>query len=184
MSNKAWNVFMKKKKSEFPALVLALCNKITASGNTIKFIRCDNAGENTTKLQAGCGAEPNITVEFTAPNTPQMNSTSERHFLTDRDRALAMLLAARLEFATARNKLWAEATNGASDIGNMGVTAKNDKSCDELFDGVKPKLSRWLIEFGRIGYITIRNKIQPKMVDKTIKCVNLGPAHDHAVDCY
>jgi hypothetical protein len=114
------------KHGKFPALVLALCDKIKASGKTIKFIRCDNTGENTTKLQGGC-AERNITVEFTAPNTPQM---SERRFLTGRDRALAMLLAARLEVAT-RNKLWAEATNGASNIGNMGVTAKNDKSCDE-----------------------------------------------------
>jgi hypothetical protein len=59
-SNRAWNVFMEK-KSEFPGLVLALCDKITANGKTIKFIRCNNAGYNTPKLQGGC-AEGNITA--------------------------------------------------------------------------------------------------------------------------
>jgi hypothetical protein len=180
-TNKTWNAYMKK-KSEFPAAVLALCDKLKADGKEIKFIRCDNAGENMTKLQEGCDKR-GIKLEYTAPNTPQMNGTSERRFLTDRDRALAMLLASRLVLET-RNKLWAEAVNAASEIGNLGITSSNDKSCDELFTGIKSKKPLWLIEFGRIGYVTIRNKIKPKMVDKTIKCINLGPAKDHAADCY
>jgi hypothetical protein len=70
------------------------------------------------------------------------------------------------------------------EFDNLGVTGNHDRSCDELFSGVKPKGLGSLIQFGRIGYVANRSKIKKKMVDKTIKCINLGPAEDHSADCY
>jgi hypothetical protein len=171
-----------KKKSEFPDLILEQVERINGKQRMVKFIRCDNAGENLKKLQNGC-AKLGITFEFTAPNTPQQNGVPERRFVTDRDRGLAMMFAAKMSVET-QQKLWAEAVSASSNIGNMGVTSKNDKSCDELFTNEKPKNVGSLIQFGRIGYMTLRTKIKKKMVDKTIKCINLGPAEKYSADCY
>jgi hypothetical protein len=77
-------------------------------------------------------------MEYTAPNTPQQNGVSEGRFVTDRDRTLAMMFEARLDDAT-RKKLWAEAVNAASNIGNLGLTRGNEKFCGELFTGVKQR---------------------------------------------
>jgi hypothetical protein len=180
-TNKTWNVFMKH-KSDFPSWVLAQIDAMKVKNKIVKFIRLDNAGENNAKLKKGC-TDRNITMEYTAPNTPQTNGVSERRFKTDRDRALAMMFEARLDQST-RDKLWAEAVNAASNIGNLGVTGKNEKSCNEMYTGVKSKGIGMLIQFGRIGYVTIRTKIKKKMIDKTIKCINLGPAEDHSSETY
>ena len=94
-----------------------------------------------------------------------------------------MMFEAKLNEET-RKLLWAESVSAASKIGNLGLTRNNEKSCSELFTGVKPKGFHMLIQFGRIGYVTIRTKIKKKMVDKTFKCINLGPADDHSEDCY
>ena len=43
----------------------------------VQFLQCDNAGENIAGLKAVCDSN-GITMEFTAPHTPQMNGVVER----------------------------------------------------------------------------------------------------------
>ena len=51
----------------------------------------------------------------------------------------------------------------ASLLGNMACTYKQPKSPNEMFDGKRGKIEpQHLVEFGRIGYVTIRKKIQKK----------------------
>jgi len=60
----------------------------------VKFLRCDNAGENLTKLQEVC-CKHNICMEYTAPTTPQQNGVVERKFVTIWDCSAAMTFNAR-----------------------------------------------------------------------------------------
>jgi transposase InsO family protein len=60
-------------------------------GRTVKFIRCDNAGENKA-LEKACLKEGlGIQFEYTAPGTPQQNGKVERKFATLNARVRAML---------------------------------------------------------------------------------------------
>ena len=90
-SNYSWSFFMKS-KSEFGQNVIDLIKNLKAQEYKVKFVRCDNAGENRTVLMKYLKNE-GILREFTSPNTPQQNGVVERRFTTDRTRATAMLLS-------------------------------------------------------------------------------------------
>jgi len=46
----------------------------------VKFIRCDNAGENVQLEEASKEEGLGVVFEYTAPNTPQQNGRVERGF--------------------------------------------------------------------------------------------------------
>jgi hypothetical protein len=63
------------KNSDLPEKAEELLLKINgdpAKTALTKFLRCDNAGENMSKLERICD-KFKIQVEYTAPNTPQQN---------------------------------------------------------------------------------------------------------------
>jgi hypothetical protein len=64
------------------------------------------------------------------------------------------------------------------------VKQGHEKSCYELFAGKITTALPFLIQFGRIGYVTIWEKIRKKLTDKTVKCLCLAIAADHTDDCY
>ena len=72
-----------KEKSQLSEKVVPLIKDLKAKhGKQVKFIRCDNAGENKI-LEATCKKEGlGIIFEFTAPGTPQQNGMVERAFAT------------------------------------------------------------------------------------------------------
>ena len=134
----------------------------------------DNAGENVNALKKMCEENEGIEIELTAPNTPQHNGVVERIFSTDRRRALAMLIAARLK-PTTRNVPWAEAVHTAEKLGNVTTNTINlEKSPHELFHGTKPNIMENLIQFGRIGYITIRKIIKGRSTLCQVKYNTVG----------
>ena len=62
-------------------------------GNKTRFIRCDNAGENTKWLKNLCN-KYGIIMEHTAPYTPQQNGVVERGFVTLQECAMAIMFSA------------------------------------------------------------------------------------------
>ena len=82
-------------------------------GRQVKYIRCDNAGENL-KFKENADADENLelTFEFTAPGTPQQNGKIERKFATLFGRTIGMLNGAKLT-KTKRRMLWAEVASTA-----------------------------------------------------------------------
>ncbi len=78
----------------------------------IKYLRCDNAGENQI-LKEICG-KCGIKMEWTAPNTPQENGVVERGFAIVRQRAVAMMAQVSLEDNT-KQTLWAEVLSTATE---------------------------------------------------------------------
>jgi hypothetical protein len=58
------------------------------------------------------------------------------------------------------------------------------KCPDELFYGEQPTIYKYLVEYGRIGWVTKRAKIKKKLQPKAFKCFMLGYAKEHAGDTY
>ena len=73
-SRKTWGVRVNK-KSKLADLVERHLTALKAKGKDVKYIRCDNAGEQQEKLQQVCECF-GITLEYT-PHTPQYNAVVE-----------------------------------------------------------------------------------------------------------
>ena len=70
------------RKGQVKEHIVPLIHQLRNKGKTVKYIRCDNAGENI-KLKEECDRQKlGIEFEFTAPNTPQQNGVVERKFAT------------------------------------------------------------------------------------------------------
>ena len=55
----------------------------------------------------------------------------------------------------------------------------------ELFYGKKPSFVRFMVEFGRIRYVTRRDvKMKGKLAERAIKCIMVGYARNYAGDVY
>ena len=97
----------------------------------IKYIRCDNAGENLKHITT-LGLEFGFELECTAPHTPKHNGKVERGFAVIRERAVAMMIDAKLapEF---QKQLWAEAVNTATKLSNDVMSMKGTQTANQLF---------------------------------------------------
>ena len=149
----------------------------------MKYLWCDNAGEQDKKLAEFCKA-CGIQVEYMATNTPQQNGIVKQKIATDHDCAYAMLLAAQLT-KTSQNLLRAEAESMAIKLLNMAWNQQVEGVLNDLFDGKLGQLHPGqLIKFGQVGYVTIRKQIKTKWEDKSMKCIMVGYANDHSGDMY
>jgi transposase InsO family protein len=182
-TDKCWDRFMKK-KSEVPRHVDELLTQLRAMERPVKFLRCDNAGEHRAQLVAVANKH-GVQLEYTAPHTPQQNGKVERRFATDHKRAMSMMSDAKLT-AEQRVELRAEAQNTASKIYNMlSITEKRKVPPDvKFFGGDPPPMWHHLFEFGRVAYVTRRQKILNKMEDRAIKCLYVGTADNHPADTF
>ena len=181
-SKMSWDVFSPTKDT-IPYHLESKLIYFTKINRPIKYLRCDNAGEQGDTIKELCEAY-GISVEYTSPNPPQQNGTIERQFHTDLTRANSMMEAANLK-QTTRNILLFEAILTASTVNHICVKPQQTKSPYELFYGKPPKLTvKHLIEFGRIGFVTIHNSIRSKMKPKSIKCIFVGYAPHHTSDTY
>jgi transposase InsO family protein len=104
-TRKRWSYFIKK-KSDIGTVIEVLLSSLAGAGHKTKYVRCDDAGENTKQLRKVC-ENRGIKMEFTAPHTPQHNGVAERGFVIVRQRALAMMLSAKLTDEY-KGLLWAE----------------------------------------------------------------------------
>jgi hypothetical protein len=153
-----------------------------ANNYPIKFLRCDNAGENKFYLKPICESY-GIDQEFTAPHTPQQNGVVERGFVTIRDRAKAMMVDARLE-ENWQVALWGEAIQHATLLTNCFISQGETQSPFQLFYGQDPQVLGTLVEWGRVGYVTNREKMQAKLENKANKMVMVGMATNSPAGTY
>ncbi len=148
----------------------------------VRYLCCDNAGENMTKLQHVC-RKFNIHLEYTAPNTPQQNGVVERKFVTIRDQSSAMTFNAKWS-GVEKSNMWAESINPSEVLTNIVANSRNSRCPDELFFGTRPTIYRHLIQYGRQGWVTNTAKFKEKLAPKATKCTMIGYAKDHARDTY
>ena len=159
-----------KRKSETAGKVIALIKHLKATLNyQIKYICCDNAGENRTLEEKSKNEGLGIIYEYTAPNTPQPNGRVERAFATLYGRVRSMLNSACLnkEF---RQGLWAECATTACVLDNLDCSGNK-----------KPhKAFKYLRKFGKIGIVTKKDKIKGKLTNRGEECIYLGHAKNHS----
>ena len=122
-------------------------------------------------------------MEYTAPHTPQMNGVVERRISVLLNGARAAMYAANLT-DDARKKLWAEAVRYTEVVRCSMATSKNVTSSNEQFFGKKPHFLHYMREFGRVGYVTKREKILNKLEERAIKCIFVGYGSNHSGDTY
>ena len=143
---------------------------MTSCGTPVKYLCCDNAGEHQSNLQRSCKKEK-VTLEYTDLHTPQLNGVTERKFAVIKEGALEMLLNAKLNY-TAHKILCTEAFHMCECVRNSMAT-KGSTTSIGLFS-----------EFGRIGYVTKRDKFRKQMTDKTFKAIMVGYSDNHTRGTY
>jgi hypothetical protein len=87
-----------------------LLTDLKIAGVEVKFICCDDSGENKSFYDACQSKCYLITFEFSGPRTPQRNGKVERKFQTLYGRICAMLDDAGLE-DDVRSGVWSECAN-------------------------------------------------------------------------
>jgi transposase InsO family protein len=183
-SRMKWS-FFRKNKSDIGEALEGFLVLLSGLGYATKYLRCDDAGENTRHLSDLCKRR-GIKIEFTTRHTPQLNGVVERAFVTVCQRAKAMMFSAQFT-PEYQGRLWAEAVNTATVLTNTAMNSVNKDCPSDMFYGdILPKLRRKYAdfkEFGRIGHVTIRTKVK-KLDKKTFKGVFLGYSTDHAADTY
>jgi hypothetical protein len=181
-TNMDW-VRSRAKKSAVPKIFGELVRFLKGKGIEVKYLRCDNAGEHQDKLKEICDTE-GIQMEFTPPGTPQYNGKRERKIAINRMRALASMFNCKLT-EEGRKSLRAEAVQYAAITSNLLVTPNQKEPPVEAFFKTKSKLQlKHLMEFGRIGYVTIKQKIKDKHKAKSFPAIFVGYAQNHPPDTY
>jgi hypothetical protein len=152
---------------------------------SVKYIRCDNAGENGS-LDRECAKQGlGIQFEYTGPGMPQFNGRVKRKFTTLYSKVRAMLNGAKLP-TVKREGLWTEAARTATDLENILVsTGKPIASYNALIEKELPGL-RTMGTFGEIAIVNdlAKRKMRGKRGDRGRPCILLGRAENHHRDVY
>ena len=184
-SNCLWSFFLFLKSDEAEVMSLFVDEIEAATGKKIKYIRCDNAGENIKTEERFVKDKRGITFEYTARNTPQQNGKVERAFATLFGRVRAMLNQAGME-RSKRDLLWTEAAATATKLENILVNKQEDNSPFEQMYGKLPSYAMHLRTFGEIGIVALKtgNQIKAKLDDRGTVCMFVGYAKNHAGNVY
>ena len=178
-----WSYFLKSKNDQVGVLVDHV-KELQQKGMKVKYIRCDNAGENYKFEEAAKKEKLGLEFEFTARNTPQQNGQVERAFAATYGRMRAMMHEAGIN-GDERKKYWIEAAATATKIGNILVNDRKDKCAHEKVYGEMPKYSKYLRTFGEYGVMAkAPGKIKNKLEDRGMKVRFVGYARNHAGNVY
>jgi hypothetical protein len=96
-----------KNKSDLKGKAKTLLTDLKIEGISVKFIQCDNAGENILIKNDQDIKSFGVKFEFSGPRTNQRNGKVERKFQTFQIRIQYMLNGAGLK-GDIRNKIWGE----------------------------------------------------------------------------
>ena len=125
-------------------------------------------------------------LEKTPPYTPQYNGKIERRFAVLMSYAMTFLLwNAKFAKTITRQKFMPEAIETANFLHDMMPTSDNRKSHYEHWYGYPSKWTpKHLIEFGRVGHMTITEKKPKKGEEKSKPMIMVGYARDSPVGTY
>ena len=184
-TDKAWSFFLKQKDDQVDILIAHIKELKAQYGKVVKYIRCDNAGENIS-LEKRCKEEGlGIQFEYTSPNSPQYNGKIERKFAGLYGRTRANLNGAKLNKGL-RDLLWAECANTSTVQENVYVTKNKKISAEEQFYDKELPGWRHMRQFGEIGIVNYgsENKHKAKHLNRGRACMYLGLAKDRPKDTF
>jgi hypothetical protein len=172
-----------KAKSDVKGKFLTLLTDLKIAGLDVKYIQCNDSGENKALFDECRSKGYNMNFEFSAPRTPQRNGNMERKFQTLFGRIRAMLNRAGVKDQLISG-VWAECAMIVTFISNV-ISIKNNEVCTyEFLFGCKPKLPTSLRSFGEIGIVTTKANIQSKLKNRGTPCMFVGYSVHHVNDFY
>jgi len=163
--------------------LFTLLTDLKIAGIEVKFIRCDDSGENKAFYDACWSKGYLIKFEFSGPRTPQRNGKAERKFQTLYGRIRAMLIGAGLD-SELRSGVWSECANNATFLSNITCVKGQAKCPYQLLFNANPKLPSSLRIFGEMGVVTIKADIQAKLANCGTTCMFMGYSVDHSNDVF
>ena len=170
---------VKKEMTKFVEEAFVTCQ---GKETPIKYVRVDGGGENA-GIKALC-QKYGATLEKTPPYTPQYNGKIERRFAVVCQMAMAFLWNAKFN-KEHKQRLLPEAIEMASFLHDLLPTAANKKSHNERWYGEPSKWTpKHLIEFGRVGHVTIKEKKTAKQEPKSEPMIMVGYVLDAPVGTY
>ena len=181
-----WSFFLKAKSMTKDYMIPLIKDLKAKHGIQVKYIRCDDAGENHKFEQEAKQEGLGLQFEYTGPGTPQRNAKVERKFATLYGHIRAMYHSAGLSDSH-KVGLWCECASTATVLENLIATrGQNNKSSHELFYGTPPNHAKYLREFGEVGIVAKHSnkKVRSKLADRGIPCLFVGYAENHSTDVY
>jgi hypothetical protein len=153
----------------------------------VKYVRCDNAGENRSLQKRANSADwkLNIKFEFTPRDTPQHNHLAELGLASVSNKGRSLLSAANVPMGI-RYKVWVKAFQHATNLDGLAVIVIAGKTATryEHWYGRMPKWVKHLRTWGESGTVKIKSDTTPKIADRGIQCMFVGHSADHDGDCY
>ena len=129
----------------------------------VKYLCCDKAGEQQSKLQRECEKEK-VNLEYTTPHTLHLNGVIERRFAVIKEGTLTMMLNAELN-DTALKILWADSIHMYKRVINSMATTGSTTSPFKNFYGENTEIIGTFSYFRRIGYGTKRENPKKKTTE-------------------
>ena len=173
-----WSHFVKN-KSDLKDVVIHLIEELKDKNISVKFVRCDNAGENRS-LENECIEKcMKLTFKYTPRDTPQHNGVVERAYQTLYNRVRAMLNGGGFDGKT-RNIMWAECASTATLLENIIVKRNQTKSPYEIMFGEKSKIINHLKIFGEMGVVKVNyDGMRAKLENKGSTMIFTGYSLKH-----
>ena len=161
--------------------------KLNAEGKNVKYIRCDDGGENRglmNRLHSSDWKLP-IRFEFTGRDTPQRNYLAEVALSTIAGRGRAMMSAAKIP-KNMRQMFWREAFQTSTLMDGLMVVKINNicQTRFEHWEGQLPRFFNYLRTWGEAGVVKLRTATTPKIYDRGKTCMLVGYSMIHGGDTY
>jgi hypothetical protein len=161
--------------------------KFKSEGKPIKYIRCDDGGENIGLMNRLQGSDWQLLVqfEFTGRDTPQRNHLAEDAFATIAGCGRAIMSAAGVPKNYLEN-FWREAFQTATYLGGFTMVELDNKYLTrfEHWNGSLPRFISNLHEWGEVDIVKLRTSTTPKIYDRGKPCMFVGYCLNHAGDTF
>jgi len=174
-------------KNEMVEPTCEFFNKLKNEDMPVKYLRCDNGGENLLlkKRLNSADWKLNVELEFTGRDTPQRNYLAEVGFHVISNRGRAIMHAAKVP-KNYRYLLWREAFQTATKLDGLWEIELDGikKSRYMHWNGINPKFVSNLRTWGEAGVVKIRNKFTKKIDDRGCICMFVGYPENHYDDTF
>ena len=181
-TNFKWPVFLKE-KSDLTKKMIPIIKWLEANNKQVKYIRCDNAGENRALEKACNDGGYNITFEYTPPGSPQYNGAVERAFPAIYGKMRANFNGAGLKKET-QKLIWTECVNYVCDTENIMVKKDSDITAYKRIHGHEAKYAKHLRSFGEMAVIRDIKTIKKKLDNRGKIVMFIGYASRHSGHVY
>jgi len=180
-----WSFFLKSKDKTFKTMIGLVKDLTDIEKKSVKYIWCDNSGENLTFQCDAKEARLGLTFEFTAHKMPQQNGCIEQKFAMLYGRVRAMLNKAHFvdKYEYLQHGLWAECATTATKLKNIIVKGNMAPAFNAFFNKEAPyKESLWT--FGEVAIVPDAKTLRSKLENRGVPCLFVGYMDNHPRDTF